>query len=478
MINIRKSKVTLEMPANYSTEVFGFGNVERFLDTVGEPKKIYEYIMKRAEMQDPSYTKMFKDAKRSYPVFKDGLDDMFARNGYELWDTYPHAPLSAFFRQGQVPARIGGGYAEWVSAFRYNVAVAKGRLMGDETNELNLVNVIEEKLSVPAYAFGFKSVLSLFEDIRSRQIGYNRYDGKLLAVRLSYQKELEEFAFTGNLGIGPITSENHPDFVGGLFNQKEENILGSEVLDKHWETLTFDEWLDKFNSIAMSSLVAFQYDYSKIFNMVILPPELIALFERPAIAGRVSDAGGIGIYETWLDYFERSLSNLLNQNVIFVQNPYLSGRPEYRNTTAGIVAAGVNDTGRIVFGRYDEDVYRTNITMPLFSTPLTWDGGRLSSSQAHIAICTPLMVIYPSIYYLDNAPLEYVSLTLPSGVTSNVANPNQIIKGTNVELTINVPSGETLASLTVNGENKTSEVVNNKYTFTIEEDTTVAVVFE
>ncbi len=79
--------------------------------------------------------------------------------------------------------------------------------------------------------------------------------------------------------------------------------------------------------------------------------------------------------------------------------------------------------------------------------------------------------------FKDPAPTdEFVKLTLPSGVTANVANLDEVLKGSDVTLTINVPSGKLLDSLVVDGHQVA--VIGNTYTFTILKDVTVSVSFK
>ena len=72
--------------------------------------------------------------------------------------------------------------------------------------------------------------------------------------------------------------------------------------------------------------------------------------------------------------------------------------------------------------------------------------------------------------------VESYKLTLPSEVTSNVSDLNNVKRGTRISLTINIPSGKELDYLKVNDEVVT--VSGNKYTFNITLDTVVEVKFK
>ena len=143
--------------------------------------------------------------------------NQFAVSGFELFDLTPNLPLSQFFHQGIVPVRVGGGFAETVSAMRLSYAMAKKRLAGGNTNEANVTDVLPSKITVPAYTFQFGIVQGTVDLLKSAAVAYDVLGYKLEALRLSYQRELDYFAFTGNLGIGGINA-NSTSFAPGLLN--------------------------------------------------------------------------------------------------------------------------------------------------------------------------------------------------------------------------------------------------------------------
>ncbi len=76
----------------------------------------------------------------------------------------------------------------------------------------------------------------------------------------------------------------------------------------------------------------------------------------------------------------------------------------------------------------------------------------------------------------ENIPEEEkYSLTLPSEVIANVSNLENILKNTEITLTVSVPAGKFLDQLKVN--NAVVSVSNNKYTFNITQNTVVTVIF-
>jgi hypothetical protein len=74
------------------------------------------------------------------------------------------------------------------------------------------------------------------------------------------------------------------------------------------------------------------------------------------------------------------------------------------------------------------------------------------------------------------APTYTLTLT-GDGLTAE-PEAGEIEEGTEVTITVTPPEGKHIASFTVNGEDKTGELVNGKYTFTITADISIAVTYE
>ncbi len=69
--------------------------------------------------------------------------------------------------------------------------------------------------------------------------------------------------------------------------------------------------------------------------------------------------------------------------------------------------------------------------------------------------------------------VAYHALTLPEGVTADVSNPQRILEGKEVVLTVAVPAGHEIASFKVDGVEKKGALVNNKLTISMTKDIVV-----
>ena len=346
---------------------------------------------------------MFLDSLSTKNNFADGLDGFYAQTGFDLFETTPNLPLSAFFYQGNIGVKFGGGLVDTISVFRINHNLTQGRAAGGNTNDIPTVSVDHQKVTVPAYVFKYGLIFGHIELMRAAKIAYDVLGHNLEALRMSWQKEIEYFAFIGNEGIQGITPKSR-DFFGGLLNQKEEDILGIEVLDKDWADIkNAGDWTELIISAFTKILVAMQYDTTKTPNTIAVPSDIFEIWSRPGVVGNDGQAAqGSALALSIADYIERQLSKRASYPVRVVELPYLSRTATKETTTAGIVANGTNGTGRIVFYRNDESVMRIHIPMELTGGQYAWSPTEDAFRQNYVGLIAPLLIIYPSLFYIDN----------------------------------------------------------------------------
>lgn len=391
--------------------------------------------------------KRLGDSKKNLNKIKDAdLGNLFAVSGFELFDLTPNLPLVTFFHQGTMPVRVGGGFAETVSALRLNFALAKKRLASGNSNQVEVTDALPEKITVPAYTFKYGLVIGQVDYMKSAQVAYDIYGYKLEAIRLSYQRELDYFAFVGNEGINGIASGD-TRFVAGLFNQDITAQVGHEVASSDWLSWGVDTWVEYFAKAFTYLLVLNQYNRDIVPDTVVLPPEVWQSLAKPAVVGTLGVGTGAGVAVSVIGYLVEALRQRVGFNVSFKENPYLSKNATKNYTVAGIVANGSTKEGRIVLYRNSDRALRMNITMPLMAGQLAWSPTEDGYRQNHLSVVTPPMVIFPtSIYYLDNFATEYaVTYELDGG--TNGSNPAKFVK-TDLPITL---ANATKASNTFGG---------------------------
>lgn len=425
--------------------------------------------------------------------FTDGVAGYYATNAFEVLDVTPNMPLSNFYYQSLMPLRFGGGFAEGIGAFRVNLAMAKGRLAGGNTNEVNVVNVDHEKIWVPTYTIKLGLILGDIDWLKAKQINYDLMGLHSQALRLSYQRELEYFTMLGNAGLPNITEDYR-----GLLNFTEDEILEIHDLEtndfkgkKLWEEFDIEDWVEFITGKITNHLVAVQFDKTKAINLVAVPTAIFSLWAKPAVIGGVGVSNGAGVAMSIRQYLLNEINNRLNHTVAIVEVPYLDIPSVANKTTARIVASGTNNNGRMLFMRSDESVIRTHVPLALTAGQLAWSPTEDAYRQNHTAVASVPLVLYPeTLFYVDNGVTagpdvsETFTLTLPQSVTkgaiaSNLASNEDIKRGKLVRLTLTPDTGKVLDYFTVNGIDKEDFVAeDNTYTFRIYADTVVTVAFK
>lgn len=348
---------------------------------------------------------LIKDHAKQTSFFKDSAAYQFPIDAFQVIDFTINLPLNKYWAQELVPIRYGGGAAESIAAFRNNIALAEGRLAGGNTNEVPLVGITDEKVVSPVYAIKLGILLGTVDLMKAETINYDILERHENALRTSYWREIEFFAFDGNLGIGNITSGSSTGFKGGLLNQPitGDGAVGYKALTAaQWTAFDVNDFVEMLVGVAGEMKETLRYNRDYFPNKVLIPPTLWTQLQKAAVVGSVGSSDGTGVVTSNFEYVRRELRNRLGIDVEFVELPYLDAGAK---STKGfpIEAAGANSTGRIVMYRHDEKIFKMPITMALtggaaLPSP-TEDGIR----KNYVAFAGPPLVMYPeAIYYIDN----------------------------------------------------------------------------
>lgn len=342
---------------------------------------------------------LVKDYTKNTQYFHDSEAGQFPIDAFQVLDLTVNLPLNKYWAQEIVPIRYGGGAVESFAFFRNNVGLAEGRLAGGNTNEIPLVSVSAQKITVPIYAIKLGIVLGMVDLMKAETINFDILERHEGALRLSYWREIEYFAFQGNVGIGDITTST-TNFFPGLLNipTSGSGIYYNALTVEKWDAHDVGEWTTTMVGAfaTMKQNVRFNRDYFP--DTVLLPPSAWTLMQSPAVIG----SGAVGIAQSIMEYVQKQIKLRLQMDVEFIELPYLDAGA---SSTYGfpIEASGANSTGRIVIFRKDEKVLKMPITMALtggatLPSP-TEDGLR----KNYVGFAGPLAIVYPeSIGYVDN----------------------------------------------------------------------------
>jgi hypothetical protein len=346
---------------------------------------------------------LLKDFARQTAFLKDGYEGQFPVDAFQILDLTVNLPLNKFWAQELVPIRYGGGAAESIAFFRQNMALAEGRLAGGNTNEIPLVGISDEKIVGPIYAIKLGILLGAVDLMKAETINYDLLERYETALRTSYWREIEQFAFVGNIGIAGITTSSAA-FKGGLLNQPVtgDNAVGYQALTAaQWTTFDVNDFVNMFVGAITQMQKDLRFNRDYLPNKVLIPPTLMTALQNAALVGDLGD-GGVGVATSIFEYIRREIQNRLQIDVTFDLLPYLDAGA---SSTDGffVEVAGANATGRVVIYRQDEKVIKLPITMALtggaaLPSP-TEDGIR----KNYVAFAGPLLTVYPeTIYYIDN----------------------------------------------------------------------------
>ncbi len=345
---------------------------------------------------------LIKDHAKNTQFFKDGAEGQFPIDAFQILDLTVNLPLNKYWAQELLPIRYGGGANESVAFFRQNIALAEGRLAGGNTNEIPLVGVSDEKIVGPIYAIKLGILLGMVDLMKAVTINYDLLERHESALRTSYWREIEYFAFIGNVNIGDITTST-ANFKPGLLNiPTTSGIYYKALTAEQWSAHDVKEMTDTFVTAVATMKLNVRYNRDYFPNTVAVPPTLWTKLQEPAVLGDVSSSGGAGVAMSIMAYIKKAIEDRLQISVVFEELPYLDAGAIATNGFP-IEASGANSTGRIVIYRKDEKILKLPITMALtggatLPSP-TEDGLR----KNYVAFAGPILVVYPeAIGYIDN----------------------------------------------------------------------------
>ena len=380
--------------------VLALQNKKTLRETYKEVQANLEMTMRGNSTLLDSYkkdTQFYRDAK----FFKDDSSGLYPIDAFQVLDLTLNLPLNKFWAQELLPMRLGGGAVESFAFFRTNVGVASGRLAGGNTNEVPLVAIGDEKITVPIYPIRLGMLIGDVDLMKSEQVNYGILERQESAVRTSYWREIELFAFQGNVNIGDITTSTS-NFYPGLFNiaTSGAGITYKAEATTAWASLTTSGWTTNLLAIIKSMKKAVRYNRDYYPNTVLIPPTAWDYLQAPAVIGSGTEQAGLAV--SILDYVTKQIKLRLGVEVEFIEMPYLD--PNAQSTDGfWVEASGANSTGRMVFYRKDEKVIKLPIAMPLTggaTLPSPTEGG---IRKNFLAFAGPLAIVYPeTISYYDN----------------------------------------------------------------------------
>lgn len=253
-------------------------------------------------------------------------------------------PLTSYFYMRDCPIKTGGGWVEYTSnEFEILADVAPGELglTSNSTSQISFVDGTFTKQVWPTYVWQKAYRISDLDLQKSQMIGrsldalYNR------AVRLAYNKTVDEFVYKGNPANGTAGLVNQPSSSGVTITSLPATGTGSST---NWVNKTPLEILNDVNGIISSQMQAGGFSREAIPNRILIPFTQFTYLNQP-----MTTAGSIST----MDYLKRNnLALQFGVDLEIYPSPYCSG-------------VGVSGTDRLVAYVFDDETVHFNICVPL-----------------------------------------------------------------------------------------------------------------
>lgn len=244
----------------------------------------------------------------------------------EKRDPVVRTPLTSFTYARDLPIRVGGGWAEFISAMQVGFGIAGGS--GDNlvhaggSNGIPMVQADFSKGFYKAHMIAAGTRVMWIDMQRGNMTGRNLDSLLRDGLRMAYDKHLEENAYVGFSRYDTTGLLNHPDVVITSAASNGATIPSTKFTDK-----TPDQILKDINDAILFVWEQAEYDRDAIPNHIIMP---YAQYNYLATT-RVSELA------------EKTILTFLLENNVAKQN----GSDLFIGATGWCKGAGANGTDRM-----------------------------------------------------------------------------------------------------------------------------------
>lgn len=374
--------------------------VTKELQVITREKKrqfLFKDSMAKLGLYDQSEVRLFKD---NAPV------GAFATNKLEKLDMNIRSQALTTYAFRQMAFQYGGGAIESIKGFKRNIQFPTGGLIGGDTNQVRIVNVDFEALSVPVKPLVYGLKLGFVDSLKNAELGYDALTANAEAIQMAWALDVDRVTFFGSRGENGSTA----DVSGaprGLFNQESVTVTDLQTETAYTQTIkkleklpiktVIDIIINELNAMATSV----------DFKPELMPNKILAWKEFYAFLFQTADnAGGTATpFRTNMEILKEALRNwasIYNADEVRIDwNPYLS--PTVPNKPTTMVANGTNSTGRMVMYRHDAQTSYIPLPMDLTSGAIVFDINLNAYRQNWISFIGYMLLFYPeTVRYVDN----------------------------------------------------------------------------
>lgn len=297
----------------------------------------------------------------------------------EKRDTLVRTPLTSYTYTRDIPIRVGGGWAEFVSAMGVGYGVTGGSGDGIVTaGSADGIPMVQADFGKDLWKTHMVSVgtrVFWIDQMRGNMTGRNMDTLLRDGVRMTYDKHMDENVYVGFAAYGSTGLLNNADVT---VTNAATGAGGSAT----WATKTPDEILKDVNDAILAAWAASEYDLDAIPNHIVLPYEQYNYIATTKVSQLAE---------------KTILTFLLENNVAKV-----NGGDLFIGATAWADGAGVGGADRMVVYCNKERYVAVDELVPLTRAMTTANAERFSYDTAYAGNVSEVEAFYPmTMIYVD-----------------------------------------------------------------------------
>ena len=297
----------------------------------------------------------------------------FLTSELEKRDMLVRTPLTSFTYSRDIPVRVGGGWAEFVSAMNVGYGLTggsgEGMIGSGSADGIPMVQADFGKDLWKTHAI-YAGTRVFWIDMQKGNMTGRNIDTLLRdGLRMAYDKHMDENVYAGFAKYGTTGLINNPDVV----------ITNAT---KTWATATPDEILEMVNNAILATWARAAYDLDAIPNHILLPYEQYNYIATTKVTNLA----------------EKTILTFLEENNVATKN----GGDLFIGATVWCKGAGTGSTDRMVVYSNKERYVAIDELVPLTRAMTTPNAERFSYDTAYAGNVSETEVFYPeTITYTD-----------------------------------------------------------------------------
>lgn len=297
----------------------------------------------------------------------------FLTSELEKRDMLVRTPLTSFTYSRDIPVRVGGGWAEFVSAMNVGYGLTggsgDGMVASGSADGIPLIQADFGKDLWKTHAI-YAGTRVFWIDMQKGNMTSRNIDTLLRdGLRMAYDKHMDENVYAGFAKYGTTGLINNPDVV----------ITNAT---KTWATATPDEILEMVNNAILATWARAAYDLDAIPNHILLPYEQYNYIATTKVTNLA----------------EKTILTFLEENNVSGKN----GVDLFIGATVWCKGAGTGSTDRMIVYSNKERYVAIDELVPLTRAMTTPNAERFSYDTAYAGNVSETEVFYPeTITYTD-----------------------------------------------------------------------------